>query len=491
MRRFAPLFIILFPLLAQAGTLTLQDAVAEGLRNSFDIQSEKMKKSVSAEYLTQYQAKFDPVAAASVDAHGANTPTDYAPYNMNYLKDKTYEGTATLTKLHQNGMTGQFALKTMKTDTNNPYDALDPIYKTVFEMNITQPLLKNYGKDVNLSDVKKAELDMKEAQYDLYWKMINKAADIETAYYNVSRARDIVALSRQAEELADSLLQSDKKRFAAGMIAITEVQEAETAKAARHEQTVYAEKDLETAINNLENLTAPEDDMTDVSTDPLRKDFKSFSVDSEYKNALLLRPDLEKQRTELQKRDITIKYLKNSEMPELDLISTLGVIGFSGNARTTSHFDGSYQDSLTDMADANGFEWRFGLNFSVPLGQRAAKAKTAAEQGEKARAVYDLKHMERNARTDVKNAATVISGGQERYEVAQTFISLAQTTLDQEMKKMKEGMSDTFHILKFQEDLTDAKKRAVNALYDYNRGTAMLGRAAGTNLDSLGFKIGE
>lgn len=56
---------------------------------------------------------------------------------------------------------------------------------------------------------------------------------------------------------------------------------------------------------------------------------------------------------------------------------------------------------------------------------------------------------------------------------------------------MNEGLSDTFRILKFQDDLIDAQIRSVNALYDHSAGLAVLRRAEGTSLDYFGFKLGE
>ena len=165
--------------------------------------------------------------------------------------------------------------------------------------------------------------------------------------------------------------------------------------------------------------------------------------------------------------------------------------GLSGDERTSNRFDGGYQDSVFDTGRGSGYEMFVGVNFSVPIGQRGAKAKAAAAQGEKYRSVYALKKMETDIKTEVKNAATLIDSSRKRYEVSQTFMTLSEKTLSQEMKKLKEGLSDTFRILKFQSDVIEAKMRAVNALYDYNRGMALLYKSDGTNLDREGFRIGE
>jgi outer membrane protein TolC len=488
MIRFILLILFILPVAAQAATLTLRDAIAAGLSNSYSVMIEKSAADAGKELITAEDAKFDPTAGASVSAGGSNVPTAYAPYNMDYLKQRNLTAAAELEKLHRNGLIGRFALETSKLGTNDPYQELDPQYKTVFLMNITQPILKNYGSDINATGVKNAELAYKQAQFDLYSKMTATAADIETAYYALVRAEEVLELSKTSEVLAKNLLDSDKKRFNAGIIPITEVQQAETALAGRREQTANAKAAVQSAMIALENLiNAP----IDGQPEKLTASFISPSEEDFYKTALKTSPELEKQRTELEKKDITIKYLKNQEMPELDASATLGVIGLSGNQKVPNTFEGNYHDSLSDMTTGDGFQWQVGLSVSYPLGARGAKARTASASADKMRAVYGLKKMEQDTKAKIRTAVTAMQSGHDRYAIAQDFVRLADVTLSQEMKKLSEGLSDTFRVLKFQEDVTDARIRAVNALYDYRKGEAELYRTAGTNLDRFGFKTGE
>jgi outer membrane protein TolC len=51
------------------------------------------------------------------------------------------------------------------------------------------------------------------------------------------------------------------------------------------------------------------------------------------------------------------------------------------------------------------------------------------------------------------------------------------------MERFKEGLSDTFRILDFQDDLIGAHIRKTEALVDFNQGLANLYRAIGINLE--------
>jgi outer membrane protein TolC len=67
-------------------------------------------------------------------------------------------------------------------------------------------------------------------------------------------------------------------------------------------------------------------------------------------------------------------------------------------------------------------------------------------------------------------------------QVADHFRQLAQTSLDQESTRLSDGLSDTFHILQFQNDLIAAQLSQLDARIDYQLGLAALYKAMGTNL---------
>ncbi|MGE4318658.1 MAG: TolC family protein [Deferribacterales bacterium] len=491
MRYLFIFFLLSAALQTHAEELTLRQAISDGLTRGYSIQIQKSTADAKKDLTDVSDSRFDPSVTVSVTAKGNEDPTDYTPYNMDYLRERSYTGKASLKKLHYSGMTGEFVFKTERLRSNNPYYSLDPSYRNVFLMNITQPLLKNFGRDINTTDVKNAELTAMQYRFDLYSGMLDTAAAIEKAYYSLSRARDILALALRSETLAQSLLEYDKKRYAAGIIPVTEVQQAETALAGRQERVVSAKEAVKNAADRLSNLTNTPVSGEYTSTENIVFHAEKTDCPASYETALKLSPNIEKQRIELKKYDLTIKYMDNQQLPELDLVGTLGASGLSGTENSATKFEGGYSDSLFDMTRADGVQWLLGVNFSYPLGARGAKSKTASLKNEKLAAVYTLKKTENDTKTDIRTAINSIESAEKRYDIANTFISLAETTLDQEMKKMNEGLSDTFRILKFQDDLIDAQIRSVNALYDHSAGLAVLRRAEGTSLDYFGFKLGE
>ena len=207
--------------------------------------------------------------------------------------------------------------------------------------------------------------------------------------------------------------------------------------------------------------------------------------------ALDKRPDLRQQRLELANRDIRIEYYANQRLPRIDLETTLGVNGLSGGVRSASFagtpavtsYSGTYTDAFSSMTSGDGCEWYLGLRFSYPLGNRAAKAQYRRATHQKRQAIYRLKRLEGTAETQVRNALVSVERGMERVRVAERFEKLAETTLGQEMERLKKGLSDTFRMLNFQDDLVESRIRKVTALVDFNKGLANLYRVIGNNLE--------
>ena len=70
----------------------------------------------------------------------------------------------------------------------------------------------------------------------------------------------------------------------------------------------------------------------------------------------------------------------------------------------------------------------------------------------------------------------------ERFAIAERLQALADITLQQENRRLAEGLSDTFRVLTFQGNLIDARIERLSALIEYNKSLARYHQSVGTNL---------
>jgi outer membrane protein TolC len=482
--------------------LTLKDALTMGIQKNLEINVAKLNMPISKENVNIEKAAFDPVFETGISSLEQKTPTSTAFSSDDFNLFRETSGSIGIRKKFQFGLESSISFNTGKSQNNSSVDGLRPQYNNKVTLNFMQPLLKDFGIDVNTTSLQISHNQVSqktEGYMDIAQRIGEK---IEIAYYDLAEAMEILRYRMESRQLAWDLLEGNREKFKQGVVPVTDVQEAETEVAARDEKVLFALQEMETAENRLRDLLGirPGEAL-------YKKPFRTEAInntkttvpsfESSLETAVRKRPDLAIQRLEIENSNIQIRFYENQKLPRLDLEATLGANGLSGGKRTvsfsgyegTSPLSGSYGDSISRMAEADGYEWIAGVMFSYPIGNRAARAQAIRTDTEKRQAILTLKRMEETAETEIKNAIVTAKRSLERVKVAERFEKLAETTLSQEMERLKEGLSDTFRILDFQENLIEARIRKANALTDVNQGLAMLYRAMGTNLEKFDIAV--
>ena len=482
-------------ILAGAKVLTLQSALARGIQYNLDLQIEELNIPISQENVTVDKAEFDPVIEMGISSQEKRTPTAIAFSSEDFDLYRETGGDIGIRKKFRFGLESQLSFKANRSMNNSSVDALRPQYQNILLLNFAQPLLRDFGTDVNTADLRMNQNLASQITAGYIDRAQRIGEEIELIYYDLAEAQAILRYRIESRELARALLEGNREKFEAGVVPITEVQQAETSMASREEEVIFARQQAEILANRLRDLLGirPEDPLYKepfVTEDIPGKDQILPDFDQTLATALKKRPDIKRQRLEIANRDIKLTYHSNQRLPRLDLEATLGANGLSGGNRPTSFADltvsspqvGSYGDSLSRMSRADGYEWYAGFRFSCPLGNRATQARYRRAGLEKRQAVYGLKRLEETAEKEVKNSLVTVKRSLERINVAEHLEELSRTTLAQEMERLKEGLSDTFRILIFQNSVIQARIRKTSAIVDFNQGLANLYRAMGINL---------
>jgi outer membrane protein TolC len=125
-------------------------------------------------------------------------------------------------------------------------------------------------------------------------------------------------------------------------------------------------------------------------------------------------------------------------------------------------------ESIANLPEAQGYEWLVGLQFEYPLGNRLAQNDLERRNLELRQARVDQRRVERTIVREIRQAVRNIETAIQRVEVARATVVLARTQLEAEQEKFRLGLSTSFNVLEFQEDLTRARSQEIQALSDYN-----------------------
>jgi HAE1 family hydrophobic/amphiphilic exporter-1 len=237
--------------------------------------------------------------------------------------------------------------------------------------------------------------------------------------------------------------------------------------------------------------------------------------------AFVNRPELNRLRLQQEINSIDIHYYRNQTLPRADAQSTVSTTGFAGsplplglitgNPTTNSSsflFDqinqlrgslgltpvlipqatslasdnlvGGYFKALSNVLDFHAVT--FGLAIEVPIRNRTAKANLAGAriQGEQLSA--QVRALEQTIEVDVRNAAQAVEITRRQILAARAARESAEIQLAGEQKRYRTGLSTTFLVLQFQNQLVNARTAEIRAEANYNQAIANLQRATATTL---------
>ncbi|MCH8157099.1 MAG: TolC family protein [Nitrospinae bacterium] len=253
------------------------------------------------------------------------------------------------------------------------------------------------------------------------------------------------------------------------------------------------------SIKNILNISfeSPEGESTLVQADQPQIIREEIDLNEAIKTALSQRPDYMGKKKGLENQNIKVRYRENQIYPSVDLVGSLGLNGLSGEAVNVtsgtvtgkSKFGGDYGQALSDTFSTKFFNWGVGMQLSYPLGNRSARSQLTASRLEVAQLLLDIKNLEKEIIVEVREAVRQIKTDSKRVDATRVARRLAEEKLKAEEKKFEVGLSTSFNVLEFQEDLAEEQSKEIKAVIDYNKSKIRLRQVTAATLDSHGIKL--
>ena len=416
------------------------------------------------------------------DFLGGFQPT--GPVTIAEYSDERNRYETGLSKTFSWGTQYDLSLNLERYETSNPYEGLNPGTTSEFRLTITQPLLKNFGRDANTTAIRLAENDLGISESDLRARVILVIYDVEQAYWTLILRQEQLGIQEESLGLAQDLLVNNTARVQAGVLAPIEILSASSGVAARREGVIVAKNALVDAEDNLKRILELRDgnDLWDIHIVPADKPEYSFrSVDLTYslKLARQWRPEFQRAELSVDNTDLSARMARNQLLPQLDLSVGAWASGLGRNKNK----------SLDLLNDGEFLSFTAGIQLTYPLGNRAAKARSrrAALRSEQARTTLD--DLFRSTEMEVRAAVRQIETNRQRIEATEIAAALAEERLKAEEEALRVGMSTSHDVLDFQEDLTIARGSYTQAVIDHILSCARLEFVQGTLPEALGFRI--
>ncbi len=481
--------------------LSLQDVLKISLENNYDIQVQKIYLQQSDMSLKGAFGIYDPLVTA-----GWYTQIDRQPAtsllqtgSLTALAMSRSDGfTAGISQFLSWGQTLSLTLNQAKGSSNSSYLVLNPNYTTSAEVGTTFPLLQGFGKKVASVSVLKARIDRYSANQAFYQGIRDALVQTEGDYWYLVYSIKDLEVREKALELAKRFQEETRKRIEVGVLAPIEQVTADAQVATREQEIIVAQQ----AVGDREDILklalgytkdSPEWQRSIRPTDEPVVSTTEKSQDELLKSALERRPEIAQAQYQVEKDKLNTNLAKNQTLPQLNLNASLTYNGAAGLI-----VDPSTGYLITDYgygrawSQVSGLEYKsyyVGLSFKYPILNRAAKYQFQTVRLAQNADEITLEKLKLSVMNEVRSALRNLEAAQKRVAAAQVTVRLQKEKLEAEQKKYENGLSTSFQVLTYQNDLLAAASSLLNARIGAQVAGASLDRAVGVYLESHNIEI--
>jgi outer membrane protein TolC len=458
-------------------SLTLNEAIHMAVEKNLDVRSELYNPAQFEADINRNRSIYDPLL---------NLQTSYTDSTMNSVNTfGTTVKSETLTlnsSLSQQFWTGGTAAVTFNNGyTNSSFASLSNSWQTGLGVSISQPLLKNVGREATEIAINISRYSKFAALEHFNSRLLSTVAQVRTEYFKLYSLREDRRVKKVSLELAQKILSETKARVKAGVLPAMEILNAEFGAVTREKEL----NDAELAVSNqgdvLRLLLQIEDKVSDLQTVDLPPRDRLDVVESEAIQKALNRPDIREQKRNLELNELQTRNFSQKIRPDLSLIASAQVSGL----------DSAYQRNINQVLAFDYPVWSIGLNFSFPLGNGAAENDYRKSRLKTEQTSLQLRSLEETSANDVRSAIRGIVAGYKQIEVTDRGTAFAEERLRAFMRKNEVGLATTKDVLDVENDLAVSRSNQISAVVGYANALTLYWQVTGELLEREGIRVVE
>ena len=487
-------------------SLSLEQCIIKALDNNLSVAISVLNPQLSEISLVASREKWLPNLAFSYSFRD----TSQASYS--FLDAATSVNTQNNTtgfdfsQLLPTGGTVTLSVDGDKTESNRSFQTINPRYGRTLTLNVSQPLLRNFGMKMNRREIIIAQNNLDMSELDFKTSLQNIIYSVEESYWNLVYSIENLNIRAQSLKLAEDLLEKNRRAVEVGTMAPIDVLTAESTVASRRADIIETRASVRNYEDNLKTLinlaaeTENVDLLTIIPTDQPELARIEVRLDQELATAMDNRADLQSTQLTIKNSELNVSWAKNQMLPGLSLPARYwspGITGdqiiYDGSNAFTSKQIGTIPGSPSDAwKDAFGLTYAnlsFSLTLDIPLDSIFTKATLIQARINLERAMLQLKNQEQQIFQEIRNAVRSVETDWERVQAYKVASDLARRQLEGEEERLKVGLTTPYFVLQYQRDLRNAQIMELRSIMDYNLSQARLQRSTGVMLSKKNISV--
>jgi outer membrane protein len=463
--------------------ISLADARAEALRNNLDLQVSRFDPAVERAQLEAEQAAFESVFTlqgryAKLDQPGGRDERTNLPL---VNQSETWFIQPGLRMPLRSGGAIEIAVPWTRRDIEATGFGNDPDveYTSDLSVSVSQPLLRNFGRDASEQRIRLASVRERSAQVQTTLAVIGVLTDVDRAYWRLDAARAVLATRVAGLQIATAQLDRSTRRAQAGTAPQTEVVRARAGVSDQKLLIVEAELDARNRQRELKKLiNAAELPMNGPTL--LIPDSPAQRMDVDVDESALMAAALNKRgellRSELAiaEQSINLAAARNAMRPLVNLTYRYNINGLGGEPDDALPTDLDYQDHT------------IGIEAEVPIGNRRARSDYRRALLERLKALSSRQQQEQQIRLEVLNAIDDMNTAMQRIRAGEENVQANQKLVEAETRQFDQGQRTSTEVLAAVEALQQSMINLIRARAEYQIAQVDLAFACGMTLGQTG-----
>jgi outer membrane protein TolC len=438
--------------------LTLSDIIILALENNRPLKNAYLERIAQRQDLAvaedKFTPNFSPTVSISIAQFGTNQTTTDANVGLRAtVSVKVPTGGELSFGWATNGQT--ISQNGLNHNLND-----DPFAQNL-QLSFNQPLLRGYRDNVNRASIDIARLTEQINILDLKSTLIDTITAAIVAYRELIRAQEQLKIAQLSLRRAQESLANNRFLIEAGRLAPVDIVQSETEVARRQVSLVEADNNLEAARLALLNILDIDQTTVILAAEPLRVSAVTLNRDKLRQLAFENQPNYLKAQLDLERTKLALLQAKNNRPWDLNLNTSYG---YASN-------------NITDL--------RIELALSRTIGDLTVEREVQRSLVNQLKADNTLKEQRESLELELTDKIRDVNLSFSQVELAKKVTESSERQLEIAREKQRLGRDVTvFELVRFQDDLVQARNVELNAIINYLNALTRLDKTLGTTLDT-------
>jgi outer membrane protein len=439
-----------------------------------------------------YVRRSDTVTLGSSTTTGTGTtgattvtgPLDFVAANVSYLQG--FSTGLALEAIENNASSVEYGTASQR----------DPFSTPSTSVTLTQPLLRGFGRGVNLRYLRIARADQKISRLVFEQQVLATIYGTSRLYYDLVSLGENVLVKEESLRAATKQREDEESQEELGTLAPIELTRAKALESSSRfdliqAQGLYKQQEIilrdELLRTASPDFTAQFDEIVPTDRIVVPDKLEDLDVAALVSQGLSRRPDLAQAQLQVEAGKISAEASRNNARPQLNVFANAETRGASEQPYEQLGSAGTGLAVTPQDLGVGGLRvstiYQAGVQLTLPLRNRVAEADAARDAVQVRQVQARTEKMAAQIREDVETAVVALQTAQAAYEAASQSRDYQAQLLDAERDKLSVGQSTDLAVLQNEAYLAQAKSTEIAARSNWMKARISLDYALGDLLE--------